>query len=173
MRSVALTKQLHIAIPAFLGLALLLFGAPPPAAYAALGGNAGSVAADAAALEAPTVRRIPRPAQNAPAVTAYTVEQMTTASGIAVNEYVGPDATVFAVTWRGRRPPDLSRLFGSYFMQYQNAANAGGLTARGLHRASVRGSDVVVETAGHMRDMWGRAMLPAIVPPGVEQSEIR
>jgi hypothetical protein len=163
---------MHTAIPAFLGLALLLVGTPRPA-HATLGESAGSVAADATALEATTVSRVARPAMNAPAVTAYTIERMTTATGIAVNEYVGPDATVFAVTWRGRRPPDLSRLLGSYFLQYREAANAGGLTAHGLHRASVRGSEVVVETAGHMRDMWGRAMLPAIIPPGVERSEIR
>jgi hypothetical protein len=24
-----------------------------------------------------------------------------------------------------------------------------------------------------MRDMWGRALLPAMLPPGVEQSEIQ
>ena len=166
-------KRIHIAISAFLGLALLLIGAPLPAAYAALGENAGSVAADAAALDATTVSHVARAAVNAPAVTAYTIERMTTASGIAVNEYVSPAGKVFAVTWRGRRPPDLSRLLGSYFTQYQNTANAGGLTAHGLHRASVRGSEVVVETAGHMLDMWGRALLPAMLPPDVEQSEIR
>ncbi|MGH7914554.1 MAG: DUF2844 domain-containing protein [Candidatus Binataceae bacterium] len=37
----------------------------------------------------------------------------------------------------------------------------------------MRGSEVAVETAGHMRDMWGRALLPAMLPPGVEQSEIQ
>jgi hypothetical protein len=37
----------------------------------------------------------------------------------------------------------------------------------------VRGSEVVVETAGHMRDMWGRAFLPAMLPSGVDQSEIQ
>lgn len=110
---------------------------------------------------------------NAPALTAYSVEQMTTPAGIAVNEYVSPDGRVFAVTWRGRRPPDLAMLLGAYFAQYQDAAKAGGLTAHGLHHASVRGSDVVVETAGHMRDMWGRAFLPAMLPAGMRESEIQ
>lgn len=168
-----MTRRSHIPVAAFMGLALLLVGAPPPPAHAALGKTADSVAADAASFNANAVRHTPRAAPNAPAVAAYTVAQMTTASGIAVNEYVGPDGKVFAVTWRGRRPPDLSVLLGSYFAQYQHAANAGGLTAHGLHHASVRGSDVVVETAGHMRDMSGRAYLPAMLPSGVEQSEIR
>ena len=165
-------KGLHIAVSAFMGFAMLLVGAVPPA-HAALGQTADSVAADAVAFDASAVRHMSRSALNAPALKAYTVEQMTTASGVAVKEYVGPDGRVFAVTWRGRRPPDLSVLLGSYFAQYQDAANARGLTALGLHHASVRGSDVAVETAGHMRDMWGRAFLPAMVPPGVEQSEIQ
>ena len=168
-----MSKVPHIAVSAFISLALLLVGAPPTPAHAALGETADSVAADAASFNVSAVRHDSRSALNAPGLTVCTVERMTTASGIAINEYVSLDGRVFAVSWRGRRPPDLSTLLGSYFAQYQDAANAGGLVAYGLHHASVRGSDVVVETAGHMRDMWGRAMLPAMLPPGVEQSEIQ
>jgi len=168
------TKSTHTATFAFIALALLFVGGSPTAtAYAALGETADSITADAASFNAVTVQQVARPALNAPAVKAYTVEQMTIASGIAVKEYVSPNGRVFAVTWRGRRPPDLAVLLGSYFTQYTDAANAGGLTAHGLHHASVRGNDVTVETAGHMRDMWGRALLPAMLPPGVEQSEIQ
>ena len=169
-----MTKLTYTPAFAFVALALLfVVGSPTATAYAALGETADSVTADAASFNAVTVQQVARSALNAPAVKAYTVEQMTVASGIAVKEYVGPNGRVFAVTWRGRRPPDLSVLLGSYFSQYEDAANAGGLTAHGLHHASVRGSDVTVETAGHMRDMWGRALLPAMLPPGVEQSEIQ
>ncbi len=168
-----MSAPLQTATSAFIGLALLLVVASPPTASAALGETADSIAADAASFAASATTSVAHPALNAPALTAYTVEQITTASGIAVNEYVGPDRKVFAVTWRGRRPPDLSILLGPYFTQYQDAANTGGLTAHGLHHASVRGSDVLVETAGHMRDMRGRALLPAMLPRGVEQSEIR
>lgn len=152
---------------------MLFVGASPSIARAALGASADSIAADAASLVAPGPSRVARPAPNAPSVSAYTVARMKTASGIAVNEFIGPDGKVFAVTWRGRRSPDLSVLLGSYFAQYRDAANAGVLAAHGLHHASVRGTDVAVETAGHMRDMWGRAWLPAMLPPGVEPSEIR
>ena len=172
-REPTLTKFSHTAASAFLGIALLVVGASPRPAHAALGENADSVAADAAIFEANGVRHARRSALNAPALTAYSVEQMTTPSGIAVNEYIGPDGRVFAITWRGRTPPNLATLLGAYFTQYQHAANAGGLTAYGLHHASVRGSEVVVETAGHMRDMWGRAFLPAMLPSGVDQSEIQ
>ena len=169
-----MNKSTYTASLAFIALAMLFVGAAPAtSAYAALGETADSIAADAASFNAVTVQQVARPARNAPAVKAYTVDRMTIASGIEVKEYVSPNGRVFAVTWRGRRPPDLAVLLGSYFTQYQNAANAGGLTAHGLHHASVRGSDVTVETAGHMRDMWGRALLPALLPPGVEQAEIQ
>ncbi len=167
-----MTRLCHTAT-AFVGIALLFAGALPQPAHAALGENADSVAADAVSLGAASVRHSPRSAVNAPALVAYSVEQMTTPAGIAVDEYVGPDGRVFAVTWRGRRPPNLATLLGTYFTQYQDAAYAGGLTAHGLHHASVRGRDVVVETAGHMRDMWGRALLPAMLPVGVDEAEIQ
>ena len=168
-----MTKTPYIAACAFVGIALLFVAAAPMLAHAALGKSADSVVADAASLDATAVTHTSRSPRNAPELAAYSVAQMTTASGIAVREYVGSDGLVFAVTWRGRRPPDLSTLLGSYFGQYQDAAVAGGLTAHGLHHASVRASDVMVETAGHMRDMWGRAMLPEMLPPGVAQSEIQ
>jgi Protein of unknown function (DUF2844) len=169
----AFMKSPHSAVFAVVAFALLLVGALPAPAHAVLGETADSITADAASFDTNSVRHIPRAALNAPALEAYTVEQMTTATGVAVKEYVGTDGRVFAVTWRGRVPPNLSILLGSYFTQYQDAANADGLVAHGLHHASVRGSDVAVETAGHMRDMWGRALLPAMLPPGVEQSEIQ
>jgi len=152
---------------------MLFVGASPNLARAALGASAESLTADAAAFNATGLSRVALPALNAPSVSTYTVARMTTACGIVVSEFVGPDGKVFAVTWRGRRPPDLSVLLGSYFAQYRDAANAGVLAAHGLHHAFVRGTGVAVETSGHMRDMWGRAWLPARLPPGVEPSEIR
>jgi len=168
-----LNKSLQTTAFAFIGLALLFVGTTARPARAALGETADSVTADATSFNARAITQAARSALNAPAFKSYSVEQMTTASGIAVNEYVGPEGRVFAVTWRGRTPPDLSVLLGSYFAQYREAAVAGGLAAHGLHHASVRGSEVTVETAGHMRDMWGRALLPAMLPPGVEPSEIQ
>ena len=168
-----MTHRVPTAVFAPIALAMLLVTAAPNVARATLGGSADSVAADAAAFQATGVNSIVHPAPNAPAIDSYTVARMTTACGIAVNEFVGPDGKVFAVTWRGRRPPDLSVLLGSYFAQYWDAASAGVLAAHGLHHAFVRGTDVAVETAGHMRDMWGRAWLPAMLPPGADESEIR
>ncbi len=165
-----MTRLHHISF--VLSLLSLVF-AWPQHANAALGGSAGSVASDARILGAVTVAHFSGAPVNAPSLNAYTVERLAMPTGINVNEYVGADGRVFAVSWRGTRPPDLTVLMGAYFRQYRYAAEAGGLTALGIHHASVRASDVAVETAGHMRDMWGRAWLPAMLPPAVDEQEIR
>lgn len=159
------------------GCGLLLIGAPL-AARATLGEPAASVAADAAQMNATAGASPEHPmpglsAQNAPTSANFTVEQITTLDGTVVSEYVDQGGTVFAVTWHGPRPPDVSTLLGTYFKQYSDAANTGAPSPFGLHAASVHASDVTVETAGHMGVMWGRAYLPARMPAGVSLSEIK
>ena len=73
---------------------------------------------------------------------------------MTVKEYLSPNGTVFAVSWRGPRPPDLSQLLGSYFAEYQTAA-AAPHAQRG--HLLVQTENLVVETSGHMRDLRGRA----------------
>jgi len=144
-------------------------------ARATLGESAATVARDASRMSATVTGQPPAPesALKAPAPAGFSVERFTTPAGVTVSEYIASGATVFAVSWRGRTPPDVPALLGAYFKQYQNAASAGSPTRYGLHHSSVSAPDVVVETAGHMGDMWGRAYLPAMLPPGVDQSEIR
>ena len=101
---------------------------------------------------------------------AYTVEQISTPAGVTVNEYLSPNGTVFAVSWRGPRPPDLSQLLGSYFAEYQTAA----ASAHAQRRPSfIQSENLVVETGGHMRDLRGRAYVPALLPPGLSADDIQ
>jgi hypothetical protein len=156
---------------------LLLIGAPS-AARATLGGPASSVADDAAQMNATDGANPEHPmfglaAQKAPTSGNFTVEQITTPDGTVVSEYADQGGTVFAVTWRGPKPPDVSTLLGTYFKQYSEAANNGAPSPFGLHAASVHASDVTVETAGHMGFMWGRAYLPARMPASVNLSDIK
>jgi hypothetical protein len=159
------------------GGGLLLISAPS-AARATLGEPATSVADDAARMNATAGANpeLPTPglsAQSAPTSANFTVEQITTPEGTVVSEYADQGGTVFAVTWRGPKPPDVSALLGTYFKQYSDAANSDAPSPFGLHAASVHASDVTVETAGHMGFMWGRAYLPARMPAGVSMSEIK
>jgi len=111
--------------------------------------------------------------QLAPASGVFRIDQFTTPAGTVVSEYSGRDGNVFAVTWRGPKPPDVSTLLGPYYKQYRSAANTGIPSPFGLHASSVAAGDVEVETMGHMGLMWGRAYLRSAVPAGIDISEIK
>jgi hypothetical protein len=147
---------------------------------ATLGGSAESIAADQQALGG-QVQRFAQPQSStgekalqqqtpAPSSAAYTVEQISTPRGEAVKEFLSPSGTVFAVTWRGPRPPDLSQLLGSYFANYQTAV-ASQRPQRGHLR--IQSPNLVVESGGHERDLRGRAYDPSLLPPGVSVDEIQ
>jgi Protein of unknown function (DUF2844) len=131
------------------------------AAYAVLGAPADSVPADQARMEG-KLATSSRPN--------FAVEQISTSSGTVVKEYVSPAGTVFAISWRGPRPPDLSHLLGSYFAEYQAAAAQIHPQRRPLR---VTTGTVVVEAAGHMRDLRGRAYVPSLIPAGVTTDDIQ
>ncbi len=137
---------------------LLLVGASP--ALAALGGPLSGVSADGN----PGLTARSQRAGTAPGLNRATV---TTASGVTVHEFAGPDGVVFALAWAGPTVPDLQRLYGSYFPSYV-AARA--RPAPGAYRAPVRvrDSQLVAHAWGHMRDYAGSAYVPALVPPGVD-----
>jgi hypothetical protein len=134
-----------------------------PRAWAVLGEPASSVETDRVAL-AGQFRMIP--------AQLYTTQEITT-SELVLREYVSGD-TVFAVAWRGSRPPNLVSLLGSYFQEYQEASAAApsnGFRRRGMIR--IQGSHVVVETGGHPGDVRGRAYIPSLLPPGMTKEMIQ
>jgi hypothetical protein len=132
-------------------------------AQAALGERADSIAADEAALAAARGQ--------ADARSAFRVERLDSAAR-TVREYVAPSGVVFAVTWEGLSPPDLSAVLGAYAEPVRRAlAQGGGQGGRRAHRIEAEGA--VVETWGHMRALRGRAYVPALVPAGVALDEIR
>ena len=134
-----------------------------PSTWAVLGEPASSMETDRLAL-AGQFKMIP--AQR------YTIQEITT-SDLAMREYVS-GGTVFAVGWRGRRPPNLVSLLGAYFQEYQEASAATpstGPVRRGGGR--VQAPHVVVETGGHPGDVRGRAYIPSLLPPGVTAEMIQ
>ena len=102
--------------------------------------------------------------------TGYDVHELTLGSGTVVREFVGPAGTVFGVAWQGPIKPDLQRLLGAGFERFVAAARV----PHGDHRSlSVRDPDLIVESAGRMRNFTGRAYLPGQVPPSVSVADIR
>ncbi|HXX74169.1 MAG TPA: DUF2844 domain-containing protein [Nitrospiraceae bacterium] len=134
-----------------------------PRTWAVLGEPASSVETDRVALTG-QIRVITEQG--------YIIQEITTLE-LVLREYVFGD-TVFAVAWRGRRPPHLVSLLGSYFQEYQEAATAAasnGPGRRGMTR--IQGSRVVVETGGHPGDIRGRAYIPSLLPSGVTREMIQ
>lgn len=144
---------------------VLLFAALTPArqALATLGEEAASIARDRTALSA--VKK------SSTSHTRYTVQEVAS-DATTVREYLNPSGVVFAVAWNGMVHPDLTTLLGSYASEYR-AAKRQAARQHGQRRSRVAASRVTVETWGHMRDLRGRAYLPALLPEGVSVDEIQ
>ncbi len=164
MRRPSIRKMKTTRKAIFLG-ALASFAIPVTQAMAALGEHVDSVQSDAAAMRAKT-------AVVSNESSAYSVQSMTTEDGVDVREFLTPDGTVFAVAWRGPHPPNLAQLFGKYFKTYTDEV-AQTRTPHSLHHGSVKTADLVVQRAGQARQTWGRAYLPALIPSGVTEDEIK
>ncbi|HLO25974.1 MAG TPA: DUF2844 domain-containing protein [Geobacteraceae bacterium] len=145
-----------------LGFAAALFAAPRQV-RATLGESADSVESDRATLSA--VRGA------ATARTGYTVHTVTS-DAADVREYVSSAGVVFGIAWNGLTSPDLAPLLGSYADEYRQALQQTQRTP-GRRHLQVKAKRVVVEQWGHMRNMQGRAYVPALIPPGVTIDEIK
>lgn len=135
----------------------------PVAAWASLGGNAGSVEADRAQMHA---------AVQVNEHDAYTVHAMTAPGGTVVNEFVSSEGKVFAVAWHGHFLPQMQQILGTYFQEY--TTTLGAREKRYGHAPlNLQTGDLVVQTSGHMGDYVGRAYLPDALPRGVTAAEIQ
>jgi hypothetical protein len=101
----------------------------------------------------------------------YTVHE-DVSDGATIRQYVSSSGVVFAVAWDGVSHPDLAALLGTYTEEYRQVQRT---TSRkpGTRRAQLRGSRVVVERWGHMRNLHGRAYATDIFPGEVSLDEIR
>jgi hypothetical protein len=106
--------------------------------------------------------------------TAYVVSYVSE-GGTSINEYMAvATGTIFAYTWQGPTQPNLDVLLGRYATDWRRAASAQHSAGRDeLHAARVDGTQVEVETSGPMRAYTGRAWLPAALPPGVDEGDLR
>lgn len=137
-------------------LALAFFSAPQ--AWAALGANEGSITGE---------RMHMRALHSVARATAYTLHELKGADGSRVTQYVAGNGQIFAISWHTLYKPDLASLLGSAFATYakaaQDAAQRGGMQRQFLHQ----GSDLVMQSTGHMNVYAGFAYRPSLLPPGL------
>jgi hypothetical protein len=149
-------------ILATLGVLGCLFAALP--LWAALGGDAATVQADQVHLQG-SLRTI--------AAQEYSVQEIQSASGTTVREYVTSSGKVFAVAWQGPWPPDLRQLLGSYFDPYIKAARAQNSSRIGRRPLAINQAGLVVQIEGHPRAYAGRAYVPDLLPSSMQVEAIR
>jgi len=146
----------------YLTACLILVGSP--AALAALGGDAGSVATDRAVLVAQL---------RTTATLQYDVHEISSGAQ-TVHEYVSRQGQVFAVTWQGPLRPDMRQLLGQYFARFQSAAAIERQQNPGQHRQfHLAQPDLVILSSGRMRDFRGIAYLPTLLPAGVTPGQLQ
>jgi Protein of unknown function (DUF2844) len=137
----------------------MILGAAP--GWAVLGEYENSIASDQQVMRG-EVQRV--------AKQGYALHQITGTNGAVVKEYVSPSGRVFGVSWQGPFMPNLQQLLGSYFTDFQQAAQ---------HRVRKRGplvikSDkVVIFSGGHMRSFRGIAYVPGLMPENVTAEVVR
>jgi hypothetical protein len=131
-------------------------------ARAVLGGDRGSIAADAAALSAASTAEATR--------AGYAIHTLHLANGTVLDQYVSTSGTVFALAWHGPRPPQLVRLLGAYFPEYQAASTR---PHRRDSQMRLDSTNLVYRSGGHMRAYWGVAYAPALAPAGVDLEHLQ
>lgn len=104
------------------------------------------------------------------AVAGYTVHEIQTPTTTVVREYVSVSGKVFAVSWRGPLLPDFRQTLGRYFDEYNGAASSPRVGRRQLN---VEGTDLVVNSHGHMRAFYGNAYVPSLLPANFSVTDIK
>jgi hypothetical protein len=98
----------------------------------------------------------------------HTVES----GGNSVREYLSSDGTVFAVAWEGLSSPDLSQLFGDYYVEYAETLKKE-RKRKGRAPREIQASHIVVRHFGHMHAVRGVAYIPSLIPAGITPDEIK
>ncbi len=89
-------------------------------------------------------------------------------SGCVVLEYASNTGVVFALSWRGPLLPDLALLLGEYFPVFKQDAEKIRLTGRRGSSLTIDQASLIVRSNGRMRNFFGYAYAPELIPPGVE-----
>ncbi len=102
----------------------------------------------------------------------FTVHESELGSGTIVREYATPSGQVFAVAWRGPVLPDLRTLLGSYFQTFKQETGLPRQTTRLGSPLSIERDGLVINSVGRMRNFFGHAYAPALVPSGITIKDV-
>ena len=149
------------------GDALAALGQAP---FSPVPAAATSIAATATGAVAPKPRLL-APGTALPQV-AYTVHELQLETGTVVREFASASGQVFALAWHGPVLPDLNQWLGSYFGAFKQEADQQRLAGRRGAPINLAQAGLVVRSNGRMRNFFGHAYVPALVPPTVNINEV-
>ena len=149
-----------------LGLVLAVSAGEVPASL----GQARAALAATSAGAAPGARSLA--ATPTAGASRYTRHETELESGTTVHEYARPDGLVFAVKWRGPVMPDLPLLLGDYFKTFKLETVQARLGGRRGSPVNIERADLIVRSNGRMRDFFGYAYVPGLVPAGVSIQDV-
>ena len=102
----------------------------------------------------------------------YTLHETLLENGTSVREYATPAGVVFALAWRGPVLPDLSQLLGNYFPAFKAATEQARMAGKRGSPVNIESGGLVVSSGGRMRDFFGYAYAPALIPTGVNVKDV-
>jgi len=110
----------------------------------------------------------------APAVPSslYSLHESQLENGTMIREYTTLAGVVFAVAWRGPVLPDLSALLGGYFNAFKLGVEQARLSGKRGSPVNVQRDGLVIKSSGRMRNFFGYAYAPELVPAGVNINDV-
>lgn len=139
-------------------------------ARAALGQPPSRPAASAAPASSPKARQLA--ATPTLQSSLYTRHEVQLDNGTTVWEFATPAGVVFAVQWRGPVLPDLSHLLGDYFKTFHQETAQARAVGRHGSPVNIERHDLVIRSNGRMRNFFGHAYAPDLVPAGVVVTDV-
>lgn len=102
----------------------------------------------------------------------YTLHEVQLENGTSVREYATPAGLVFAVAWHGPVLPDLSALLGDYFSMFKAETDQARMLGKRGSPVNIERDKLVVRSNGRMRNFFGSAYAPALIPAGVNINDV-
>ncbi|MDO8773218.1 MAG: DUF2844 domain-containing protein [Burkholderiaceae bacterium] len=102
----------------------------------------------------------------------YTLHEVQLENGTSVLEYATPAGLVFAVAWHGPVLPDLSALLGDYFSTFKAETDQARMMGKRGSPVNIERDKLVVRSNGRMRNFFGSAYAPDLIPAGVNINDL-
>jgi len=102
----------------------------------------------------------------------YAVHETVYDNGTRVQEFVSPVGLVFAVAWQGPVLPDLSLWLGRFHASYRLETEQRRLAGLRGGPVAIARDGLVLRSNGRMRQFFGHAHAPALVPAGLNIQDV-